>query len=117
MNNNNKIKYPYKKATTEELNSRRVEIIESLPKPETVIRSSLITRHIKCGKSNCRCADGNGHESLYLSSYYRGHTYLDYVPKSYAEKVSICINTYDEISALLIEISEINLELFRRREL
>ena len=117
MNNNNKSKNPYKKIPTEELKKRKDQILNSFPIPENVLRSSLITRSIKCGKPNCHCVDGDGHKSLYLSSYYRGHTYLDYVPKSYEEKLSSCIHDYDTTSELLIELSEINLELFRRREL
>ena len=113
----NKIKNPYKSFATEELKGRKAEILDSFPSPENVIRSSLITRSIKCGKPNCRCAKGEGHESFYLSSYYHGHTYLDYVPKSYHEKLSGCLHSYESISALLIELSEINLELFRRRAL
>jgi len=117
MNNNDKIKYPYKTTSTEELKERKAQIIDSFTPPENAIRSSLITRFIKCGKSNCRCADGGGHKSFYLSSYYRGHTYLDYVPKSYEEKLAHCIHNYEAVSSLLVELSEINLELFRRREL
>jgi len=116
MNTTNK-KYPYKEIPTEDLKERKAEILGSLPAPNNVIRSSLITRHVKCGKPNCRCADGDGHESLYLSSFYRGHTYLDYVPKAYAEKISACLDCHESTSALLVELSEINLELFRRRAL
>jgi hypothetical protein len=117
MINIDKSKHPYKNATTEELNKRKAEILDSIPSPENVIRSSLITRFIKCGKPNCRCVNGDGHEALYLSSYYYGHTSIDYVPKSYAEKISICLSSYETISATLVELSEINLELFRRRAL
>ena len=117
MNNNNKIKHPYKTTDTETLKERKGQILGSFPAPENAIRSSLITRFIKCGKLNCHCANGDGHKSFYLSSYYHGHTYLDYVPKFYEEKLAASIQTYDEISALLVELSEINLELFRRREL
>ena len=112
-----KLKYPYKTTSTEDLKKRKARILDSFPIPENVLRSSLITRFIKCGKPNCRCANGDGHESLYLSSYYHGHTYLDYVPKSYAEKVSQHLNDYETVSTLLAELSEINLELFRRKEL
>jgi len=112
-----KTKHPYKSVTTEKLKKRKAEIISSLPDPDNAIRSSLITRPIKCGKPNCRCADGDGHDSLYLSSYYRGHTYLDYVPKSYEGKIVSCLHIYETMSGLLVELSEINLELFRRREL
>jgi hypothetical protein len=117
MNKNDKIKYPYKNISTEDLKKRKALIMDSFPVPENVLRSSLITRFIKCGKPNCRCANGDGHESLYLSSYYHGHTYLDYVPKSYVEKVSQYLSDYETASSLLIELSEINLELYRRKEL
>ena len=117
MNSTVKIKYPYKNISTEDLKARKAHIMDSFPVPENVLRSSLITRHVKCGKPNCRCASGDGHESLYLSSYYHGHTYLDYVPKSHVEKVSQYLCDYETVSSLLIELSEINLELFRRKEL
>ena len=81
-----------------------------MPDPAHVMRASLITRSIKCGKPNCRCANGEGHQSLYLSSYYNGKTQLDSVPKAYKDK------DYEDITELLAELSCINLELFRRRE-
>jgi len=117
MNTNNKIKYTYKQVATSTLKDRRKQILDAIPPLDNIIRSSLIVRSVKCGKPNCHCADGEGHKSLYLSSYYRGHTFLDYVPKAYEEKMSGCIKDYEDATALLVELSEINLELFRRREL
>lgn len=103
--------------TTDTLKARRQELLDTMPDPTNVMRASLITRSIKCGKPNCRCANGEGHKSLYLSSYYDGKTRLDFVPKAYKDAVSKCIKDYEDISALLIELSSINLELFRRREI
>lgn len=117
MNTNNKIKYPYKKVATEILKERKKQILDSIPTLDNIIRSSLITRPIKCGKPGCRCIHGEGHKSLYLSSYYHGHTFLDYVPKTYEEKLTQCMKDYDDVTTLLVELSEVNLELFRRREL
>ena len=104
---------------TENLFARRQEILTTIPELDLahVIRASLITRSVKCGKPNCRCANGEGHKSFYLSSYYNGKTRLDSVPKSYQEKVAQCTREYDELMALLAELSCINLELFRRREI
>lgn len=116
MNTTNKIGRPYKSMTTDTLKARRQEILDTMPDPSSVIRASLITRSIKCGKPNCRCANGEGHKSLYLSSYYNGKTQLDSVPKDYQDRVSQCIKDYEDITALLAELSSINLELFRRRE-
>lgn len=117
MNNTVKIRNPYKSMTTDTLKARRQEILDSMPDPAHVMRASLITRSIKCGKPNCRCANGEGHKSLYLSSYYNGKTHLDSVPKAYKDSVSQCIKDYEDITALLTELSGINLELFRRREI
>ena len=74
--------------TTDTLKARRLELLDMMPDPAHVMRASLITRSIKCGKPNCRCANGEGHKSLYLSSYYNGKTQLDSVPKSYQDKIS-----------------------------
>ncbi len=104
--------------TTDTLKARRQELLNAMPDPANVMRASLITRSIKCGKPNCRCANGEGHkEPLYLSSYYNGKTRLDSVPKAYKDAVSQCIKDYEDITALLIKLSGINLELFRRREI
>ena len=103
--------------TTDTLKARRQELLDTMPDPTNVMRASLITRSIKCGKPNCRCANGEGHKSLYLSSYYNGKTRLDSVPKAYKDAASQCIKDYEDITALLIELSSINLELFRRREI
>ena len=117
MNINDKIKFPYKEVATDTLKERKRQILGSFPPPDNIIRSSLINRSVKCGKPNCRCSTGEGHKSLYLSSHYRGYTFLDYVPKAYEERLSRCIGDYDGAAALLAELGEINLELFRRREL
>lgn len=103
--------------TTDTLKARRQELLNTMPNPANVMRASLITRSIKCGKPNCRCANGEGHKSLYLSSYYNGKTRLDSVPRAYKDTVSQCIKDYEDITSLLIELSSINLELFRRREI
>lgn len=116
---NDKTNRPFQHKETDALFARRREILSAIPELDLahIMRASLITRSIKCGKPNCRCATGEGHKSLYLSSYYNGMTRLDSVPKSYLEKVSHCTKEYDTLLELLIELSCINLELFRRREI
>ncbi len=113
MNTNDKVK----NLSTKELKKRKEKILNSLPPMDDLIRGSLITRGIKCGKPNCRCASGDGHKSFYLSSYYNGRTYMDYIPKSYKEWMSRGIESYGIIQNLLAQLTEINLELFRRKEL
>jgi hypothetical protein len=104
-----------KNTPIEELNNRRTEIMNSLPSIDQVIRGSLITRYIKCGNANCRCAKGIGHMSFYLSSFYKGRTHMDYVPKTFEPSIRERIENYRLLEELFSELAEINLELFRRR--
>ena len=83
--------------TTDTLKARRQELLNTMPNPANVMRASLITRSIKCGKPNCRCANGEGHKSLYLSSYYNGKTRLDSRGQAYKDAVSQCIKDYEDI--------------------
>ncbi len=44
-----------------ELKYRHAELVESIAGTEEMIRGSFNTVYRKCGKPNCRCADGRGH--------------------------------------------------------
>jgi len=99
----------------EQLWIRRQKLLDSFPPFDRLLRGSLITRHIKCGKPNCRCASGDGHPSLYLSSTHTGKTKLDYVPGSWEAWVSERLENYQLAQELLKELADINLELLRRR--
>ncbi|WP_218033989.1 DUF6788 family protein [Paenibacillus koleovorans] len=114
MDDNDKTRL--KAIPTPQLQERKSHILQSLPPLDHIIRGSLITRHIKCGKPNCHCATGTGHKSLYLSSFYRGRTYMDYVPAAWEAWVRKGLENYDGIQDLLSELTELNLELLRRRE-
>ncbi len=116
INDKNKNKNRLKKTPITELKERKTHILRSLPSMDHVLRGSLITRHIKCGKANCHCATGTGHPSLYLSSFYRGHTYMDYVPTAWEAWMRTGLENFGVLQELLTEVTELNLELFRRRE-
>lgn len=114
MNTSDKSKL--KAIPTSALKDRKLTILQSLPSMDHIIRGSLITRHIKCGKQNCHCATGTGHKSLYLSSFYHGRTHMDYVPAAWETWVRQGLENYEGIQNLLSELTELNLELLRRRE-
>jgi hypothetical protein len=105
----------FKTTPIEELRNRKTEILNSLPAIDQVIRGSLITRYIKCGNTKCRCAKGIGHMSFYLSSFYKGRTHMDYIPKTLEPSIREGIENYRLFEELLSELAEVNLELFRRR--
>ncbi|PKQ27622.1 MAG: hypothetical protein CVT63_07025 [Candidatus Anoxymicrobium japonicum] len=45
---------------------------ERKKKEDMVLRGSLYTMRRKCGKENCRCVDGDPHETQALSYWARG---------------------------------------------
>src|SRR5258708_9404018 len=53
---------------------RRRQVQERLPPLETIVRGSVFTRHLRCGKPTCRCARGRGarHRATYLSVSFGG---------------------------------------------
>jgi hypothetical protein len=114
MNNNDKTKL--KALSTPVLKVRKIQILQSLPSMDHVIRGSLITRHIKCGKANCHCATGTGHKSFYLSSFFHGRTHMDYIPAAWEDWVRKGLENHEGIQNRLSELTELNLELLRRRE-
>lgn len=111
----NTVKNTFKSLSTDLLVARRQELTGSLPLLDQVLRGSLITRYVKCGKSNCRCASGQGHPSLYLSSLHEGKTRLVYVPASWEPWVQQRLDNFHRTQDILVELAEINLELLQRR--
>lgn len=51
-------------------------------------RGAFVTVHRKCGKPNCRCAQGEGHPAKYLSVKESGKTRMIYVPNSQEVQVA-----------------------------
>jgi len=111
----NTVKNTFKSISIDQLFARRQELTDSLPRLDQVLRGSLITRYVKCGKSNCRCASGQGHPSLYLSSLHEGKTRLVYVPTSWEPWVQQRLDNFHRTQDILGELAEINLELLQRR--
>jgi len=105
----------FTKMTTDELKEREAQIRDTLPTIQHVIHGSLIQRTVKCGKPNCRCATGEGHKRLCLSSFYHGKTAVDHVPFSWEPWIHEGIVNYSELQELILELAEINLTLFKRR--
>ena len=85
------------------LRSRIAQVATS----QRFLRGSLSERSGKCGKSNCRCAAGEGHPSLYLVQSQAGKTRQWCVPKALQDPVRQAVSEYQEIQRLLDEVSEL----------
>lgn len=116
MNTSDKTPRRFKSVPSQEVRERKLQLLKALPAVDHILRGSLITRHVKCGKPNCHCTTGTGHASLYLSSFYHGKTQMDYVPAAWEAWVRSGLTNYEVAQDTLSELTELNLELLRRRE-
>jgi hypothetical protein len=106
-------------SSVRQLRARKRRLARALPAVEETLRGAALTQGRRCGKPGCRCARGELHGPYtYLSlGRERGRSRLVYVPAALVEAVAWRVEASSRIEAALAEISEINAELLRRREL
>jgi len=81
-----------------------------------VMRGTLLVRTRRCGKSNCRCARGEGHESLFLVISENGRTRQLFVPKDWESRVRRWVEDYHRARDLLEEVSRIYWDKVHKRQ-
>jgi hypothetical protein len=94
------------------LRSRIVQIASG----ERFLRGALSERSSKCGKPNCRCANGEGHASLYLVESHAGKLRQLCIPKALQDPVRQAVGEFQEMQRLLHEVSELEWERFLARK-
>jgi len=99
-------------AAERSLRSRIVQIASG----ERFLRGTLSERSSKCGKPNCRCADGEGHASLYLVDSDAGKVRQLCIPKALHDPVQQAVGEFQEMQRLLREVSELEWKRFLARK-
>jgi hypothetical protein len=104
--------------STRRLLARRRSLAAGIGDVERVLAGSLVEQTRRCGKRECRCADGQPHGPYsYFSPRPHGRGRLKYVSPALTDVVGRYLHRHGEIDAALAEISAINAELLARREL
>lgn len=99
-------------ARERELRSRLAQLVHE----KGLLRANLVQMTRQCGKAGCRCQRGEGHTSLYVAQSCEGKKRMSYVPKTWETEVSQWTKNYQEVRALLEELSERSWEKLRRRQ-
>jgi hypothetical protein len=115
----NKIEPSLTELTSRQLKARRRRLARGMPDLESVLQGSVVSQKRRCGKQGCRCAQGELHGPYVYLSLGRGSgdARLLYVPLSLADEVERRVELTDAAETALADISAVNLELLRRREL
>lgn len=101
-----------------QLRARRSRLARAVPDVEATLRGALHRQMRRCGKTGCRCAEGDLHGPyIYVSVWTGEGSRLLYVPADSVEAVARRVKATGHLDAALAEISAINLELLARGEL
>ena len=104
--------------TERQLYALRERLAAGVHDPALTLRAALHSDLRQCSKVGCRCRQGEPHGPYtYLSVYGEGRSRTLYVPQALAGVVSEHVEATRRGEALLLEISQVNLQLLRRRAL
>ena len=89
-----------------------------MSEPERTLRGVVLSEGRRCSSEGCRCRRGELHGPYsYLAAYADGRSRTIYVPAAMEAACEASVAVTQRNEALLVEISQINLELLRRRAL
>ena len=98
-----------------QLLQRRQRLARQLPPLEEILRGSVLTRELRCGKPTCHCASGPGHLATYLTvSFAGGRTEQISLPAALVGQARQWVANYQAWWKAIEAISAINRELIRR---
>jgi hypothetical protein len=101
-----------------QLLARRRRLAAGFSEPELTLRGVLLSEGRRCSSEGCRCRRGDLHGPYsYLAVYADGRSRTIYVPAAAQAACEASVEVTQRNEALLVEISQINLELLRRRAL
>jgi hypothetical protein len=101
-----------------QLRARRRRLTAGLSEPERTLRGVLLHEGRRCSSEGCRCRRGELHGPYtYLAIYSEGRSRTIYVPAAVEAACEAHVQVTQRNDALLAEVSQINLELLRRRAL
>lgn len=101
-----------------QLFARRRRLVAGLSEPERTLRGVLLSEGRRCSSEGCRCRRGELHGPYsYLAVYADGRSRTIYVPAAAQAVCEAHVAVTQRNEALLFEVSQINLELLRRRAL
>jgi hypothetical protein len=101
-----------------QLLARRRRLAGRLSDVERTLRGALLREGRQCASERCRCHRGELHGPYtYLAVYLDGRSRTVYVPAAVSDLAERHVQAAQRNEALLQEISQVNLELLRRRAL
>ena len=104
-----------KKMAVAEIRRRRSLLARRLGRRGELMRGSLARLYVRCGRKDCRCAQGERHGPyLYVSVFQGRRTKSVYVPRHLEGEVLRWVENARGVHEDVVEITRLNAELLRR---
>jgi hypothetical protein len=101
--------------TVAEIRRRRAALARRLGRRGELMRGSLAEIYVRCGRKDCRCAQGQKHGPyLYVSVFQGRRTKSVYVPRHLEGEVRRWVANALAVQGDIFEITRLNIELLRR---
>lgn len=99
------------------LTQKRKLLLKRAADIEDFLRGSVVLMKRRCAYPGCRkCASGERHPTWVLTFNQKGKTHTVYLGKSKRAEAHRLVENYRRAQALLEEIAQINMVLFRRKD-
>lgn len=93
------------------LRQRKFELLRYLAIPEDGLPGSLALTHTRCGKSNCHCAEGEGHAGWSLTFMVNGRKRVERIPSEWVEDVRRRVEAGHQFKTAIAEVLASNAQL------
>jgi len=93
------------------LRQRKFMALRNLELPPEALPGSLALTHRRCGKANCRCAQGEGHPVWTLTFMVDGKKRVERVPDDWVEEVRALVDVGRQFTDAVKEVLACNAQL------
>jgi hypothetical protein len=93
------------------IRQRKYELMRRFQIPDDLLPGSLSMQQLRCGKPNCRCAKGEGHEVWSLTFMVGGKKHVQHIPKHLVEDVRKAVEAGREFQDAVREVLAANAQL------
>ena len=103
--------YKAKGSRAARLRQRKYELVRRFGIPADALPGSLTLTHRRCGKTNCRCAQGEGHPLWSLTFMVDGKKRVEWMPEEWVDEIRPLVEQGREFKEAVAEVLAANAEL------
>jgi len=103
--------YATKGDSAARLRQRKHALLRRFQIPPDALPGSLSLTHRRCGKPNCRCADGEGHPIWSLTFMVNGERRVERIPDEWVDQVRPLVEQGREFKDAVAEVFAVNAQL------